>query len=68
MKISDVQFKNFKDICERNSEFIVFSTDEELKENVEYVIFVQGYWSGMSYKYYLDGDEWRTEPRQFGSC
>ena len=67
MKINDVQFANFKNICKRNDEFIAFFTDEQLRENLNSVIASQGYWSGMSYRYYLDGDDWRTEVRRFGS-
>ena len=67
MKISDVQLKNFKKICESNDEFISFFTDDELRNNIESVIAVQGHWSGIRYRYYLDGDDWRTEERQFGT-
>lgn len=66
MKVSDTQFRNFKNICEKNNEFIAFLNDEELRESVESVIAAQGYWSGLMYRYYLDGDDWRTEGRQFG--
>ena len=61
MKISDVQLINFKKICECNDEFISFFTDDELRKNIESVITVQGYWSGTRYRYYLDGDYWRTD-------
>ena len=67
MKINDVQLANFKAICERNGEFMPIFTDNELRSNVNFALRSQGYWSGMSLKYYLDGDDWKTEARQFGS-
>jgi len=67
MKISDVQLKNFKNLCEKNDEFICFFIDEELRNNIESAIAAQGYWSGIRYRYYLNGDGWRTEIRQFGA-
>jgi len=30
---------------------------------MESVLAAQGYWSGMSYRYYLNGDDWRAEQR-----
>jgi len=66
IKISKLQYTNFRAICSESSEFLV-GTDEEIKERLEEALEIQGYWSGMMYKYYLDGDNWRKEPRVFGS-
>ena len=66
MKINKTQLENFKKICEKNNEFVPFFTDEDLQENIENVIAAQGYWSGVSFRYYLDGDNWRTEKKQLG--
>jgi len=57
MKINDVQLGNFKAICKSNNEFIPFFTDNDLRKNIDSVLAVQGYWSGISYRYYLDGDD-----------
>jgi len=67
MKINDKQLANFKKLCKENCEFIPFFDDEQLKRNIESAMIIQGYWSGMAYRYYLDGDEWRNELRVFGT-
>jgi len=63
MKLNKKQFSNFKKICKKTDEVIPFLTDAQLKENIESVISTQGYWSGMVLRYYLEGNDWRTETR-----
>jgi|GEM_PF-4797447 len=65
MKISDLQYANFRTICSEYAEFL-FGSDDEIRERLEEALEIQGYWSGMQYKYYPDGDEWRIEVRTFG--
>ena len=65
LKINDLQLKNFLKICKKNGEF--FPGDKTwIRTQLESVLEQQGYWSGFLYRYYLDGDDWRTEERQFG--
>ena len=65
MQISDLQFDNFIKICEKNNEFL-FGDKAEIRSQLENVLASQGYWSGLSLRYYLDGDGWTNEARQFG--
>lgn len=66
MKITKLQFQNFLKICEKNNEFLV-GNKKYKKQQLEYAMSLQGYWSGLALRYYLDGDDWRTEMRQLGS-
>jgi len=65
MKISDLQFDNFLNICKENKEFLVGDMTF-VRDRLEMVLETQGYWSGVEFRYYLDGDDWRTEARTFG--
>jgi len=66
IKVNDLQFENFKNICKEYNEFLV-GDDDYLREQLDYALKIQGSWSGMAFRYYLEGDDWRAEERKFGS-
>ena len=65
MKISDLQFENFLKVCKETNEFL-FGDLSDIRGRLEEVLESQAYWSGVAFRYYLDGDDWRTETRTFG--
>jgi hypothetical protein len=62
MNITDLQYENFKKICAECNE-ILFGTDEDIKEILQFALNRQGYWSGDRLRYYLSGDNWRVRIR-----
>ena len=65
IKVNDMQFENFKKICEKNNEFLV-GDDDYLREQLGYALEIQGSWSGIALRYYPEGDDWRAEEKKFG--
>lgn len=65
----ETKLQNFLDALEDNGEFFISSGNgkQDLAQ-IEAIIQQQGYWSGVSRRYYFDKDFnlLRTEERRFG--
>ena len=62
IKVTDQQFKNFIIICEEKGE-LLFGDDEFLREQLNSLLNIQGYWCGLRFRYYLFGEDWTVEQR-----
>lgn len=62
MQLTDLQFENFIKICKEKNEFL-FGDMDEVRNLLEDRLATQGYWSGISLQYHLDGDDWITKGR-----
>ena len=44
----------------------VYVNEEQIKKRVEIILKRRGYWSAEIFRYYLENNDWRIEPRPFG--
>lgn len=62
MKVNNKMLKRFLEIMDDYGEF-VFSTEEEIKKQLELCLNTQGYWSANSIRVYYDNNDFSVERR-----
>ena len=55
IRLTDAEFDEFLELLDEYGEF-AFGDPAEIKEQLETTLNIQGYWSGLQYRFYYDAE------------